>query len=150
MPNVSIAWAPWPRAQGPGPMARGPGPRPRGPWHRAQGSGPMVHRFFKTTYGARIRIEGARFPPFGFAIAEISSNSNEYVSFCQKDLLCPDSGRGCSVSPLRVRHYNLDLPISLGQIFCPRLLLTAPFWGQLRRQTNWFQMRGRRGFQGAW
>ena len=44
-------------------------------------------------------IEGARFPPFGFAIAEISSSSNEYVSFCQNDLLCPDSDRRHSVSP---------------------------------------------------
>ena len=49
-------------------------------------------------------MEGARFPPFGFDIAEISSNSNEDVSFCQKDLLCPDSDRECSVSSLRVRH----------------------------------------------
>ena len=60
--------------------------------------------FFKTTYCARILIEGARFPPFGFAIAETSSSSDEYVSFCQKDLLCPRSDRGRSVSPLRVRH----------------------------------------------
>ena len=57
-------------------------------------------------------IEGARFPPFGFDIAEISSSSNEYVSFCQKDLLCPDSDRGPSVSPLRVRHSG-DKPRSL-------------------------------------
>ena len=46
----------------------------------------------------------ARFPPFGFAIAEISSNSNEDVSFCGKDLLWPDSDRGRSVSPLRFRY----------------------------------------------
>ena len=63
-----------------------------------------TYRFVKKTYCGRILIEGARFPPFGFAIAEISSNSNEDVSFCQKDLLCPDSDRGCSVSPLRVRY----------------------------------------------
>ena len=58
--------------------------------------------FSKRTDCARILIEGARFPPpFGFDIAEISSNSNEDedVSFCQKDLLCPDSDRGRSVSP---------------------------------------------------
>ena len=53
---------------------------------------------------AQILIEGSRFSPFGFVIAEISSNSNEDVSFGQKDLLCPDSDRGRSVSPLRVRH----------------------------------------------
>ena len=45
-------------------------------------------------------IEGTRFPPFGFDIAEISSNSDEDVSFFQKDLFCPDSDRGRSVSPL--------------------------------------------------
>ena len=92
-----MARGPWPRAQGPGPMARGPGPKAPRP-------GPNVHRFFKTTYCARILIEGARFPPFGFAIAAISSNSNEDVSLCRKDLLWPDSDRGRSVSPLRVRY----------------------------------------------
>ena len=51
-----------------------------------------------------ILIEGARFPPLGFAITEISSSSNEYVSFCQTDLFCPDSDRGRSVSPFRVRY----------------------------------------------
>ena len=61
-------------------------------------------RLFKETYCARILIEGARFPPFGFDTAEISSNSNEDTSFGQKDLLCPDSDRGRSVPPLRVRH----------------------------------------------
>ena len=52
----------------------------------------------------RILIEGARLPPFGFDIAEISSSSNDYVSFCQEDLSWHDSDRGHSVSPLRVRH----------------------------------------------
>ena len=42
--------------------------------------------FFKTTYCARILIEGARFPPFGLVIAEIISNSNGDVSLFQKDL----------------------------------------------------------------
>ena len=65
--------------QGPGPGAQGPRPRAQGP---APGPGPMSIVFIKTTYCARILIEGARFPPFGFAIAEISSNSNEDVSFC--------------------------------------------------------------------
>ena len=37
-------------------------------------------------YCARILIEGARFPPFGFDTVEISSNSNEDISFWQKDL----------------------------------------------------------------
>ena len=36
-------------------------------------------------------MESARFPPFGFDIAEISSDSNEDIAFVQKDLLCPDS-----------------------------------------------------------
>ena len=49
-------------------------------------------------------IESSRFPPFGFDLVEMSSNSHEDVSFGQKDLFCPDSDRGCSVSPLRVRH----------------------------------------------
>ena len=47
----------------------------------AWGPCPKVYRFFRTTYCARILIEGARFPPFGFATAEISSHSNEDVSF---------------------------------------------------------------------
>ena len=63
-------------------------------------------------YCARILIEGARFPPFGFAIREISSSSNEYASFCQEDLSWHDSDRGHSVSPLRVRHSG-DKPRSL-------------------------------------
>ena len=37
-------------------------------------------------YCARILIESARFPPFGFDTAEISSNSNENMSFLRKDL----------------------------------------------------------------
>ena len=45
-------------------------------------------RFFKKTYRARILIESAWFPPFGFDIKEISSNSNENMSFLQKDVLC--------------------------------------------------------------
>ena len=65
------------RTHGPWPMAQVLGPGPNAP-----GPGPKVHRFFKTTYCARILIEGTRFPPFGFAIAEISSNSTEDVSFC--------------------------------------------------------------------
>ena len=36
-------------------------------------------------YGrARILIEGTRFPPFGFDIAEISSNSKEDISLSKK------------------------------------------------------------------
>ena len=41
-------------------------------------------QFFKKTYRARILIESARFPPFGFAIAEISSNSKEVYRFYKK------------------------------------------------------------------
>ena len=59
----------------------------------------QTYRFFKKTYRARILIESARFPPFGFAIAEISSNSNEDTSVSQKDLSCPDSDRECSAPP---------------------------------------------------
>ena len=51
-----------------------PGPRAHGP-----GPGPKIHRFYKTTYCARVLIEGARFPPFGFDTAETSSNSNEIM-----------------------------------------------------------------------
>ena len=111
-----MAQGPGPAAQGPGPAAQGPGraaqgPRPRawGPGPRARGPGPISSSSVKKTYCARILIEGARFPPFGFAIAEISSNSNEDVSFCQKDLLWPDADRGRSVSPLWVR-YSGDKP----------------------------------------
>ena len=68
-----------------------------------------TYRFAKKACCAQILIEGARFPPFGFDITEINSNSIEDVSFCQKGLLCPDSDRGRSVSPLRVR-YNGDYP----------------------------------------
>ena len=63
-------------------MAQGP---------RAQGQGIEGARFtpfgfalaeissssVENTYCARILIEGARFPPFGFDIAEVSSNSKE-------------------------------------------------------------------------
>ena len=61
-------------------------------------------RFCKKTYRARILIESARFPPFEFDTVEISSNFNEDMSFLQKEVLCPDSDRGRSVSPLRVRY----------------------------------------------
>ena len=89
------AQGPGPMAHGPGPRAQGPGPRARGPWpgaqgHRAQGSGLRAQgpghgprpraqgpSFFKTTYCARILIEGARFPPFGFDIAEISLEASK-------------------------------------------------------------------------
>ena len=63
--------------------------------------------FLQKRYCVRILIEGARFPPFGFDTEEISSNMNENMSFLQKDVLCPDSDRERSVSPLRVR-YNGD------------------------------------------
>ena len=45
--------------------------------------------FFKTTYCARILIDGTRFPPFGFDIAEVSSNSKETLSFfdCARSLI---------------------------------------------------------------
>ena len=59
-----------------------------------------------------ILIEGARFPPFGFAITEISSSSNEYVSFCQKDFLCPDSDRGRSVPPFGFDIAEISLEAS--------------------------------------
>ena len=48
----------------------------------------------------RILIENARFPPFGFATTEISSNSMENMENASN----PDSDRERSVSPLRVRH----------------------------------------------
>ena len=70
----------------------------------AQGPGPISSSSVKKTYCARILIEGARFTPFGFDIAEISFNSKEDISVFQIDLLWPDSDRGRSVSPLRVRH----------------------------------------------
>ena len=90
-------------------MAQGP---------RAQGQGIEGARFapfgfalaeissssVKNTYCARILIEGARFPPFGFDIAEINANSNEDVSLSETDLWCPDYVRGRSVSPPRVRY----------------------------------------------
>ena len=41
-------------------------------------------QFFKKTYRARILIESARFPPFGFDTTEISSNLNEVISFLKK------------------------------------------------------------------
>ena len=63
-----------------------------------------MYRSVKKTYCARILIEGARFPPFGFDIAEISSNSKEDISVFEKDLLCPDSDREHWVSPLGVRY----------------------------------------------
>ena len=50
-------------------------------------------------YYARILIEDARLPPSGFDPEEIASNMTENISFLQKDLLCPDSDRGSSVSP---------------------------------------------------
>ena len=37
------------------------------------------YRFVKKIYCARILIDGARFPPFGFDTAEIRSNSNEIM-----------------------------------------------------------------------
>ena len=56
------------------------------------------------TYCARILIESARFPPFGFDTVEISSNSNEDIPFLRKKLLCQDFDRERSVSPPRVRY----------------------------------------------
>ena len=56
------------------------------------------------TYCARILIERVRFPPFGFDTVEMSSNLNENMSFLQEDVFCPDSDKGRSVSPFRVRY----------------------------------------------
>ena len=64
-------------------------------------------RFFRKTYRARILIESAWFPPFGFDITEISSNSNEDITAFQKDLSCPDSDRELLVCPLRVRYKEI-------------------------------------------
>ena len=61
----------------PGPAAQGSGPAARGPGTAAHGPGPM----------ARGTWPGAQGP-----------------SFFQNGLLCQDSDRGRSVSPLRVRH----------------------------------------------
>ena len=74
---------------------------------RCSGDKPSLERktcrlLFKKTYVARIMTEGDRFPPFGFDIAEISSNSNESISFLQEDLLCPDSD--IESARFRVRH----------------------------------------------
>ena len=44
----------------------------------------MHGNFVKETYCARILIESTRFPPFGFDITEISSNSNEDMPVFQK------------------------------------------------------------------
>ena len=97
-----------------------------------------------------ILIEGARFPPFGFAITEISSRSNEYVSFCQEDLSWHDSDRGCSVTSVDlgrprsatspVHRSSLHLctgfsPCALG-CFRTQILLATPniyssVWGRL-------------------
>ena len=82
-----------------------------------------TYRFVKKTYCARILIEGARFPPFGFVIAEISSNSNEDVSFCQKDSLCPDSDRGRSVSPLGFDTAEISSNSNEDVSFCQKDLL---------------------------
>ena len=53
--------------------ARGPGPEGPGP----EGPGPISSSSVKKTYCARILIEGARFPPFGFDIAEISLEASK-------------------------------------------------------------------------
>ena len=71
-------WAlgPGPWALGRGPRALGRGPRAlgRGPW--ALGHGPWLHGPWAMDFHG-ILIEGARFPPLGFDIAEVSSNSKE-------------------------------------------------------------------------
>ena len=51
-------------------------------------------------YCARILIDDARFPPFGFSTPEISSSSIENM----ENASIPDSDRERSISPLRVRH----------------------------------------------
>ena len=56
------------------------------------------------THCARILLESARFPPFGFNTLAISSNSNEDMSFLQTDALCPDSARERSARTLRVQY----------------------------------------------
>ena len=42
--------------------------------------------FLQKAHRARILIESARFPPFGFDITEISSSSTGDIPFLQKDL----------------------------------------------------------------
>ena len=60
--------------------------------------------FLRQTYRGRILIESARFPPFGFDIKEIGSDSHEGIMNLQKNRSWPDSDRERSVSPLRVRY----------------------------------------------
>ena len=74
-------------------------------------------------YCARILIEGARFPPFGFAIREISSSSNEYASFCQEDLSWHDSDRGHSVSPFGFAIKEISSSSNEYISFCQKDLL---------------------------
>ena len=93
---------PWPMAQGPRAQGQGIEGARFPPFGFALAE--ISSSFVKNTYCALILIEGARFPPLGFAKAKISSNSNEDVSLSRKDLLCPDSDRGRSVSPIRVRY----------------------------------------------
>ena len=71
---------------GPGPRARsGPGPHARTGGRRV---GPETCGFLRRIDCARILIEGARFPPFGFEIAEISWDWNEDVSFFFENPYC--------------------------------------------------------------
>ena len=78
--------------------------------------------FYEKTYRARILIESARFPPFGFATPEISSNSIENV----ENASTPDSDRERLISPLRVRHTRDKLLACLWDLVGPHGLFVGP------------------------
>ena len=73
-----------------------------------------TYPFCKKSHRARILKEIARFPPFGFAIAEMSSNSNEDISVLPEDSPCPDSDRERS----RVRGAQVSNFSASFSIFC--------------------------------
>ena len=65
-----------PQAPGPEHQAPGPGSHARTGGRRV---GPETCGFLRRIDCARILIEGARFPPFGFDTAEIRSKSSEIM-----------------------------------------------------------------------
>ena len=95
-----------------------------------------MYPFFNNPYCARILIEDARFPPFGFDIAEIGSNSKEDISFFRKTYCARILIEGARFPPFgfdiaEMSSNSKEDIVFLQDLLCPdsdRGRSVSPFW----------------------
>ena len=114
----------------------------------------MTYLFCSKGCMCRILIHGARFPPFGLDIAEISSSPNEDISIFQiRWALCPGRVRFChhplSHVPVLGSFY---LVVDLVYPWGPWIRKCAPWWlpGGSLAAPCWIPVVGRDAFDRFW